>query len=463
MPFQPQTAEQHRQRAIEELKSNIDGLTSFSPGDPERGIPADPEWDIVNYFAQEWEFYGHVALSSQLSGWVDYAGGPVEVDDLLDLRLDPSKINLELLNALMFDEDLDALAAQDSIERIPGSTAQGEVLFGTTDAIITIPAGTLLETSSVETDAGLQSLRFRTVNTVTAAAGEGQVRARVEAVETGDEYNVGEGTITQIRDNPGGVEGVTNPNPTSGGEGPETNEELRERIKNSATDTSGGGTAAGLEGAVVDGIDGIEADDVESIEYTAPVDDDYLANTVGVQRTDSLSTVSAPSTADLVVTTGTGDEPRGLYIYDGSTSDWLGPFTESPHIDVVVDGGLDTDVEEIIDDAKPVGIAAQLVRPTALTVSVDISVLARHDIEDIDTERIGDQITAYLSDLGIGEDVYHAQLIEHIMDTDEDVINVDGLTVTVDGADVTGDVSVAPDEVARASEVTVTTSGAGGT
>ena len=404
MPHQPQTREQRRQDVITAWSANDSSLTNFAP--------FTPNWVIADAYAQEWREYDHLALAVQLSGWIETAGGPVAEDTLRDLNLDPDPVDLDLLNSFLQDEDLDALAAQSGITRDPGSKAQGRVTFGVTSSSRTIESGTIVATSRDLEDETEGRLRFYTTKTVTPEVGKTTVSAPIEADEVGTQYNVGAGKISELPTNPAGVEGVINPEPTSGGTEPESNDELRRRVMDAPTETSGGGTADGVEGAIVEAIDGVTRNDVEIIEHHDPPDTDP------------------------------------------------GPFGGASYVEVVVDGGVDADVTAVIDDAKPVGVGHVLVRPTALQADVTATAVAQFDADDIDTERVGDAVTRYLSDLGLGDDLYQAQLIEVMMDSDEDTANVPpaDLTITIDGTAVTGDVAVADTEVIRPSNVSITAS-----
>lgn len=405
MVYQPQRVDERREQIINRAKGTTPKLTNFAKD--------KPNWVICDFFAREWNTYDHVALAVQLGGWIEYAGGPVGEDELVDLGLDPGPIDLELLNSFMSDRDLDAKAAENGVTRIPGSKAKGEVVFGTVEGSVTIRAGTVVSTDRVTIGQVTDNLRFLTTETVTSPAGETSVTARIEAEEIGPEYNVGASTITTVTTGPGGVEGVTNRNPTSGGEGPETNTEFRERAMNAPTETSGGGTTDGIEGSIVEAIDGIEADDVNTIEHYDPPDTDP------------------------------------------------GPFGGAPYTEVVVDGGSDRDVTDVIESKKPAGIGHVLVRPTAYTVDITAEVLSRTGETEINTERIEDTLTGYLADLGIAEDVHETQLYEHIHDADEDVMSVTSMTVYKDDVAVSGDVTIGENEVARAGAMTVTVSGSG--
>lgn len=398
MPHQPQTRESRRQDVINSWTGEDPDLTNFAP--------YTVNWTIADAYGQEWHEYDHLVLATQLSGWIETAGGPVDEGMLRDLGVRPDPVDLDLLNSFMMDEDLDALAALVGVTRDPGSKAQGEVVFGTVDSDVTIPAGTLVATP--RGSSGTEERRhFYTTEEVSPDFGSTTVRAHIEAQRVGIAWNVGAGQISELPTTPDGVEGVINPEPTSGGTPPESNDELRNRVQNAPTETSGGGTADGVEGAVVAAIDGVTRDNVETIEHHDPPDSDP------------------------------------------------GPFSGAPYVEVVVDGGTDAEVRDVIGTAKPAGVGHVLVRPTDLRADITATAVARHDAADIDTERIGDEVAQFISGLGLGEDLYRARLIEQMMDADEDAINIADLTVTIDGSTVSGDKIISDREVIRISSVSI--------
>lgn len=450
MVIQPQSLETNRTAIIDRLKNRVPGLTNFEEN--------TVNWVIADAYAQEWRDFQHIALATQLGGWVDYAGGPVDDDQLVDLNLDTDPINIDLLNDLLADEDLEALAAQNGISRNEGVAATGTVVFGTVDDTTTIDAGTVVSTEQVElTDGSFDRVEFVTTETVTTDPGTTTVEAAIECTVVGEVGNVGAGKITLLPNNPSGVEGVTNPDPTTGGEGPETNDELRQRVRNATTETSGGGTKDGLAGAVVEELD-IEADDVNVLEFPDTIDDATLSSKLPNTTVDELSNVSGQSDGDAVIVTGDGSDLDGIYLWDNDNTEWLGPFVRASYNDVVVDGGTDAEANDAIDAAKPAGVGANLVRPTEATTDVTVDVVAEEDADDIDTARVKEAIQDYLADLGIGEPLYRDQLIELIMDADEDGINLSTLTVTVNSSTVSEDYATGDKEVIRAGTISVTSS-----
>jgi hypothetical protein len=339
-------------------------ITNFSPNSPEKAITDDG-------FAAEMRERQHEALSVQLSARIDYAGKTITEEDLEDLGLDPAKVGLGLLNDFQSDDDLDELAKRNSVFRDPGSFATGTVTFSTKTSKVTIPKGTVVGT---QPDADGDYLAFETTEEVTSADGSTSVDASIQAINRGTEYNVGSGTVTYIPSPPPGVEGdppVTNAQATTGGENEESNADLRARAKNALVATSGGGTKGGLEGAIVAEFAGLDYGDVIVDEF---------------------------------------------------------PSQSPPYADVIIDGGpTDTDAQDAIDTYRPVAITHNLVRPTQVTIDLDVTVTGT----DVDAAGVEADLNDYLTELGIGEDVVRDQLIAKTITADADIEGIDSLTVTI--------------------------------
>jgi len=107
------------------------------------------------------------SLATQLSGFIDYAGGPITEEDIARLGLEDS-VTPEELNEYMVDEDLDELVAILGVARGGGTRATGEVDITTESGETTIPAGTIVTT---ETDSRGDIKQFQTTETVTTSSG----------------------------------------------------------------------------------------------------------------------------------------------------------------------------------------------------------------------------------------------------------------------------------------------------
>ena len=393
MPYTPDSQEEIFGALEERIRGRTEKLTHFEPGSLNH---------VLGYhaFAGYFSLYEHALLAMQFSAWIDTAGGPIDEDDLIQRGLNPDRINLPLLNSFMADEDLEALALQNSVERDPGDKAEGEVVFLTADEDTVVPANTHVATSGG--DFNEPRYEYQTTEEVTPDEGTTEARAPIEALEIGPEYNIGAGTITDIINPPAGVRDVSNPDPIVGGEPPETNEELRQRAKASNTNQSGGGTAAGIKGELVNQLEGVDAD--------------------------------------------------GIYI-----DEHFDPPSGSPYVEVTVDGGDDDRVEFLVEDKeglRPTGVRHIANRPTRYYVNITATLVGA----PINVDRVESEISRYLAELGLGENVNRAQLIKFIMNADDDIENITALEMrTEETGLIQGDFELGPAEKADAGTITAET------
>lgn len=387
MPITPPTQNDIYTDIRDRVVASDAEITNWSPNSPEKALTDEG-------FASLLEALWHATLAAQLSGWIDYAGGPIDEADLDDLGLvaktNGGSVDLDLLNSMLRDKDLDAKAAQNSVTRDPGAYATGELEITTTSDSVVVDAGFRVTTDETE------PLAFETTEEVTPAAGSTTVTAPLQAVQRGSAYNVGSGTITQMPSPPPGVQSVTNPTATTGGENAETNAELRARAKRALVQNSGGGTTGGIEGGLVSAFDGVDTGDVIVDEF---------------------------------------------------------PDATPPYADVIVDGGpADSEVQATINDLKPVAITHNLVRPTQVTIDVSADVTGT----SVDTGALEAAVTDYLETLGIGEDVIRDSIIATLMTEDADVTGIASLTVSDSGGTIADDRAIGPREKAVPGTVSVT-------
>lgn len=370
MTIQPRTQEE----IYTDLESNVTGaipeLTDWSPRTPNYVLVHDG-------YSSEIETLETIALAVQLSGWIDYAGGPVTESDLTPLGIDTSKIDIDLLNAYMDDEDLDELVVQNGVTRDTGSKATGTVTVTVNTTSTTVPKGTEFAT---EPDLDGDYYSFETTEDATPSSGT-TVDVTVEAVDVGSEFNVGSGTVTYMPSPPPGIQSVTNDSAFSGGEDAETNDELRERAKSALAEKSEGGTVDGIVGGLVNRHEDVQQNDVEVIQF-----------------------------------------------FDPSTPD---DKQDSPYGDVYVDSAAgDTELQNDIDELKPAAIRHYLERPAEFDVNVTATV---ETSGTIDTTVVEDEITEYFASLGIGDDAYRDRIIQRIMNADGDIDNIASLTIAIVG------------------------------
>jgi hypothetical protein len=241
-------------------------------------------------------------------------------------------------------------------------------------------------------------ITFETTAEVAASSGDTQLTAPVEAVDRGQDGNVGSDALTRLPSPPplvGGDPAVSNPSPTSGGEDPETNPELRERTQNALVGTAGGGTTEGVETGLVEAFDGLDLEDV---------------------------------------------------LVDESAS-------VQPGFEVVVSGGpSDTDLQAEIDRLQPVAIEGRLVRPSDVTIDVSVSVTGT----DIDTTSVEDALVDLLAGLGLGDDVIRDQIISAVITADDNIVGIDTLTTSDSNGTFSGDRTVGPRENPVTGTISVT-------
>lgn len=387
MPYIPTTHDELYEQLRDRIIDRTEKLTNFEEGSLNHTLATG----VAGYF----EYFEHALLAVQLSAWIETAGGPIDEQDLRRLDIEPERIDLDLVNAYMEDQDLDELAIQNGVRRDPGARARGEVVFLVDNESVTVPAGTRVMTDS-DSYAG-RPREYRTLEDTSPESGSTGARVEVEAVDVGPEYNVGAGAITTMPSSPPGVRDVTNQTPITGGEPEETNAELRERAKAAVTQRSGGGTAAGITGGIVEMVDGVDEDNVYIEEHFNP-----------------------PS----------------------------GP----PYVEVVVEGGEDSHVEDAIEQLHPTGIRHLLNRPERYHVDVTVVMSGG----PINLDRVEGEIARYLSERGLGEDVNRAALVQAIMNADTDIENIETLNLRSDrtGA-IGGDLALNADEMAVAGEIDV--------
>lgn len=336
-------------------------ITNFSPNSPERAITHDA-------FAAEMVERQHELLAVQLSSRIDYAGKTITENDLENLGVNTSFVDLELLNSYIEESDLDELVKRNGVTRDPGSFATGEVTFTTTNESVTIPEGIEVGT---DPDATGNFLQFVTDESASPDAGGTSVTVGVTAAERGSEYNIGSGSIEYMPSPPPGVSSVTNTSATTSGEDEETTEELRQRAKDVLIRQTGGGTTDGIEGGLVSQVDGLDL-------------------------------------ADVIVDEFEDADPQ--------------------YFDVVVDGGpSDSELQSLIDDLQPTAINGNLVRPTSVLFDISATVSG----SDIQTNNVESDLNSYVQDLGIGEDLIVDQIIAIIINADEGILGIDDLVITV--------------------------------
>ena len=358
------------------------------------------------------------ATAAQLSGWIDYAGGPVTQSDLGELGVE--NVTAEEINEHLDDQDLDELVEIVGIQRRQGTRAVTTLrIFSRDDSNIFVPEGTPFGT---DPDARGNFLRFVTTEQIVIPADpdedndkEGEdirgtwKEVEAEAVEVGERYNVPEGSIGYMPDPPSGVDAVTNINQAVGGEDRESNEELRERAKEEAVSSSDGGTLGGIGTFLRELSDAGEVNVEDFPDGNNP------------DRVD----VQYPHT-DVIVAGGTGNEGATDHI-DIKDLRPVDEVRERIQTTRREQDELLYDVDEAIELSRPSGIRHFLVRPNNISVGVDALVVG----DGINTERVSDRITRQFSGTGIDDNIFQDRTIQTILNADESIKFIDEISLII--------------------------------
>jgi uncharacterized phage protein gp47/JayE len=323
------------------LQGRITKLTNFT----ERSF--NFVWN--DSFARELRDVEVQALASQLSGYIEYAGGPILQSDLAELGIQDS-VSVEEINEYMEDEDLDELVKLVGVERSQGTRATGAVDFTTESGAVTIPEGT---TMSTETRSAGDRVIFETTEPASTSSGATVVTdIEIQAVEPGADGNLPAGEIRVLPNPPIGVIGVTNPSATEGGQDREPNRELRERAARAVEGSSEGGTVSGIRTFVESNVEGVGVGDVFIDEFF--------------------------------------DE-------------------QPPFVDVIVSGGTEDEARAAIDTARPAGIRHNLLRPQDIVLGISADIAAAGlspEQEQLVVQQATAATEAFINDLAIGEDLF---------------------------------------------------------
>lgn len=303
-------------------------------------------------------------------------------------------------------EALDKQLALAGFTRIPARSATGEVVFSRESPApddITIQAETVVTTRRTETR---PPIPFETTEEVILSEGDTEVTAPIEALKPwqselneqwlGEESNVTADTITRFEDLVGGIDDVTNPEPTGdedlgyvSGRDRETDPEFRLRYQNSLAD-GGAATVRAIRAQVFNSDERIRSVGVDEVRnpdqgefgvrvtVLAPdVDDTTIALAIADSRAgglDSFGTESATVTVD-------GDEKTES-------------FDRAERVSVYVEADLTT--SETFPEDGSEEITDRLVRYVGGTASDGIH---------------------YPGELEVGDDVIFDQIFRRVMET----------------------------------------------
>ena len=340
MTIQPRDQDDVYESIRDQITSKISKVTNFVQGSFNRAF--------IGAYSDQIREAEIKALSAELSGIVDYAGKELSEQDLNNLGIEG--VEPEEINKYMEPSQLDNLAANQSVFREEGSPANSVVEFTTADSTTEIEEGFVVSTQPTS-DGNL--LRYAvdadedgTVDptsdaTVSPTSGENTVTAQVIAQEVGPSHNVGPGSITYIPNPTPGIQGVTNTEPASGGISEQSDASLRSDVKTAIFSSSGGGTTSGIRGYI--------------------------------------NTNSSTSVRSIGIEEFTDEKP--------------------PFVEVVVDGGNEAEVTQLIDEAKPVGIRHDLIRPS----SISIGTLTYSVGADVSEGDLSSVIVDHFGGLGISD------------------------------------------------------------
>lgn len=421
MVYSPRTEETlWEEEVLPQLDGRSPGFTHTVSGTPNHMLSRE-------VFTRQLAIFSQVLLYVYFAGHLPYAGKQITEEDCRDVGIDPDRVNLSMLNGWQSDVDLEAQAAQNSVTRDPGAYATGEVRFTVTEAGAAVPANVTVTTPQSNTG---ERLSYHTTERVEAGDNATTVLAPVQADERGPSHNTGTDTLTNLPSPPSRVQDVENPEPISGGEPEESNAELRERAMSALSRQSGGGTEWGIEGSVVEALDGVGGDDV-----------------VTEAHRDGQPT--RPET---------DGAPYGVVVidYDGPTDD-----LETP------DGDPVDSLQGLVQSLAPFGFGVFYESPDTLTLDATIEVAPPEPEQtqatpaDIDSNRVQEAFVQHVSTLGLGDDIYEAQLEQATLNADRDIAYAPTFDLTLVAPDdsttaVSDRHAIAPRETVEAGDITVT-------
>ena len=307
------------------------------------------------------------------------------------------------------------------IERRPAVPATGVIEF-TRDSAATrdyvIPSGTIVQTE------GTDPVRFETLTAATIAQGETAAEATIEAVQGGEQANVGPGAITVMPSPPAGVQGVTNPVATGDpgatdtrggalvpGRDREADDALRERALQS-TAIGGAGTPQSIATALRDTEDVLS---VRLYENTADCAQDGL-----------------PATSGEVVVQGATDTEVAETIH--ATAPFTGELASGVNAT-----GVSVDIEsEALDQTRTIRFS----RPTEtqLRLTLDLRIDATYAGDDAIRDRLVGVVGgidtaggAVVGEASIGRPVFVQTLEDAVVGDETGVVGVASLTADTNG------------------------------
>lgn len=300
----------------------------------------------------------------------------------------------------------------------PATKASGMVTFtGTpTSSNITIPAGTLVSTTSTSTPK-----TYATSQDVTMLIGQTTVQAPVVCTSPGVFGNTPSASITRMNTTINGITSVTNVAALNNGKDRETEDARRTRFNNYITTLTRGTKEAVMYGASTAALYDVSGAITEMVMFSnvvQPAEDDPM-------------------------------QPAGeyyCYIYNGSgaTSDALVAEAQK-----IIDGYTDADGNNI-PGYKAAGTICTVAKATetAINITCTVTPISAESDKAALQSACSDSITSLIQELGMGDDVIVSQIINRIM-------GIAGI-YKVDVATPSADIAVPSNAIPTVGTITVT-------
>jgi uncharacterized phage protein gp47/JayE len=352
------------------ISDDVYGVTNFTPNSFNAALLSSQSREL-----HELEIR---IIASILAGSVDYAGKELTENDLRQLNIDG--VSAEQINEYMEDKHLDLLASNVSISRQEPTYATTTLKFEVADDTISIPDGFPVSTGQSDDNTYLVDVTGEAISddgtllftnqSADPVENNGDYFVTVDAVaaDTGPDYNVSAGVIDTLPQPTPGVISVTNTEAASGGFPLEPNESLRERVRNAIFSNSNGGTRSGLSGSIQSEVE--EVVDINIDEYTKK---------------------------------------------------------QPPYADVIISGGSKSELLDLIDEFKPLGVLHNLLRPTENNLLIEIDVIG-----SVTSSALKETVSEVVGQYEIGENIYWSDLVTELSTRYDDIQSIGSLNMYVD-------------------------------
>lgn len=307
-----------------------------------------------------------------------------------------AQVNMEWIKNQMYVETatgkrLDYLAKQRGLERKPAQKAQGEITFYISEPIdhtIIIPKG------SVAATAEEIPRRFVTTEDEEITQGNDLVSVFAEAEKAGSSGNVALGNVTVSVDVPSEIEWVMNRKAYNGGTDEESDEQLRERIRDSYLRLPNGANAAYYE---------------------------QLALTIdGIVKAKAVGKVRGNGTVDVYVS-GDGENALNSAVNNAQT---------------------------LIESQRELNVDVKVKNANLTAFDLDVTVYKREEFSNSEIIKIcKGAFDGFIRSLGIGEKLYLSALGKALLDTGcilnyEFNVDMSDTAISASQCFMTGNVSV---------------------